>query len=227
MNTSPDIAVRGIGWLDDAAYGAVCRHEQVRYGAAPDAPPPWRRPELWGYPARNLWRFDALTRMTCTACALALWDAGETTTAGAKRNFGLLGTNAAGSLAANRAYFQDYVAAGRTSGRGNLFIYTLPTSPLAEASIHFGLQGPLVYMGFPKQELQQLLTSGAQLIAAQALPGLLVVRAEAGEAVSLLLAPAPAGAGTLAPFLRLCAEPQRVRDLAARWAQMAGAKAST
>ena len=45
------------------------------------------------------------------------------------------------------AYFQDYVSGGRKLGRGNLFIYTLPTSPAAEAAIHFGLAGPLLYVG--------------------------------------------------------------------------------
>jgi len=50
-----------------------------------------------------------------------------------------------GAVAANAAYFKDFVDCGRTMGRGNLFIYTLPSSPLAEASIHFGLQGPLLY----------------------------------------------------------------------------------
>lgn len=62
---------------------------------------------------------------------------------------GLIGTNRAGSLEANRLYFSDYLQAGRVLARGNLFVYTLPSSPLAEAAIHFGFQGPMLYMGFP------------------------------------------------------------------------------
>jgi len=50
-------------------------------------------------------------------------------------------------LWSQRFVFLDYVQAGRKLGRGSLFIYTLPSSPLAEAAIHFGLQGPVLYIG--------------------------------------------------------------------------------
>ena len=50
-----------------------------------------------------------------------------------------------GSLQSDLEYFRDYLEGGRTLSRGNLFIYTLPSSPLGEAAIHFGLLGPLLY----------------------------------------------------------------------------------
>lgn len=51
-----------------------------------------------------------------------------------------------GSNEINNLYFNDYVDSGSVLGRGNYFIYTLPTSPLAELSIYLGLKGPLMYM---------------------------------------------------------------------------------
>ena len=75
---------------------------------------------------------------------------------GQKRNIGLMGASEAGCLASNRAYFQDYLGGGRTLARANLFVYTLPSSPLAESAIHFGLMGPMVYMGFPGGGLADL-----------------------------------------------------------------------
>ena len=49
------------------------------------------------------------------------------------------------------------MANGSTLGRGNLFIYTLPSSPLAEAAIHFGLTGKLLYLEFAKNTEEESL----------------------------------------------------------------------
>lgn len=104
------------------------------------------RKGIFSYPFKNFGRLDADSKMVCYSVALALKDAGESYSFDSKKDIGIIGTNMDGSLQSDIDYFKDYVAYGRKLSRGNLFIYTLPTSPLGEAAIHFGLQGPLFYM---------------------------------------------------------------------------------
>jgi 3-oxoacyl-[acyl-carrier-protein] synthase II len=181
-----NIVVSGIGWLAGQAWGGVLgrpRETGVEGGGAPF----WKRKNLFAYPVKNLGRCDAVTRMTLCACALALKDAGISYAEGEKADMGLIGSNAEGSLEANRAYFSDYLQAGRVMGRGNLFIYTLPSSPLAEAAIHFGFQGPMLYMSFPDGGLGAFLEAGASLIIDGAAEGVLAVMADEREAVAFVL----------------------------------------
>jgi len=51
-----------------------------------------------------------------------------------------------GSSLADKNYFSDFLEYGETAGRANKFLYTLPTSPLGEASVHFGLTGRIMYI---------------------------------------------------------------------------------
>lgn len=51
-----------------------------------------------------------------------------------------------GSHQQNLDYFQDYLDFGRTTGRGHLFVGTIPTTPMCEAAIAVGAHGPAYYM---------------------------------------------------------------------------------
>ncbi|MDD5600103.1 MAG: hypothetical protein PHV82_19315, partial [Victivallaceae bacterium] len=53
---------------------------------------------------------------------------------------------------ANLNYFKDYAAHGRTIGRGNLFVCTLPTAPGAMAGIACDLHGPQYFCAFNANE---------------------------------------------------------------------------
>jgi hypothetical protein len=75
--------------------------------------------------------------------------------------------------------------------RGNLFVYTLPSSPLAEAAIHFGFRGPMLYMGFPGGGLGDFLEAGAHLLDDGA-EGMLAVMSDEKEAMAFVLARAGA-----------------------------------
>ena len=79
------------------------------------------------------------------AVALALRDAGIEYSARNKQDTGIIATSGAGSLQSDLDYYADFVKNGRTLSLANLFIYTLPSSPLGEAAIHFGLTGPLLF----------------------------------------------------------------------------------
>ena len=100
---------------------------------------------------------------------------------------GIIGTNDDGSLSSNIAYFKDYVESGRILARGNLFIYTLPSSPLSEAAIHFGCQGPIVYMGFQDQKVSSLLSYAAKILRNEKVSKVLAVKADEKDAVCFFL----------------------------------------
>lgn len=60
-------------------------------------------------------------------------------------------------MSSDLKYYRDFLEFGGTAGRANLFLYTLPTSPLGEASVHFGLTGPLAFISEPGRPLGALL----------------------------------------------------------------------
>lgn len=81
-----------------------------------------------------------------------------------KPEIGLLGAGE-GFLQANQEYFRDYVASGRTMGRGNLFIYTLPTSALGEVAIALSLGGPCMFLQNDAHPLASLIKHAEQFVA--------------------------------------------------------------
>lgn len=117
----------------------------------------------------NFGRFPRHVKAACIACALVFKAAGIRCDEGEKRNIALLAAGFMPVLEVDREFFRDYLDGGRTMGRGNLFIYTLPTSALAEVSIYFGLTGPALYIepaGAPFGGLpgaaQRMLEGGAE-----------------------------------------------------------------
>ena len=193
MNT---VVIQGVGWINATGWGGVL---QSRQGSPDDGSgiPPWKDPALFPVPVKNIARFDAAARLTLCACALAMRDAGWTLGDGTKRDVGLVGTNGEGCLRANQTYFQDYLAGGRVLARANLFVYTLPSSPLAEAAIHFGLQGPMLYIGYPGGGLADLLGTATLMVTGGDAGGMLAVKADEREAVAFILSPGKAGGGSL------------------------------
>lgn len=103
--------------------------------------------QLPGAPAaapRNFGRFSPEVRLAFCAANRALENAGIQRDAGLR--IGVIACNRVGSERANFAYFDDYVRSGRRLGRGQLFVYTLPTSVAAECAIACRLTGPLLYV---------------------------------------------------------------------------------
>lgn len=181
----------GIGWITGSACGRM-RHGETRplaggsnTGTAASVDALFRRKvERFG-------RFDPVSRMTCYACELALQDAGVEYSQEARREIGILGSGFEGSLAANSAYFKDYVESGRILARGNLFVYTLPTAALGEAAIHFGFQGPLFSLISRATPLADALEAASLLVKNGDAPAMLVVQAAAGSAVAAFVTPEP------------------------------------
>jgi len=80
-------------------------------------------------------------RLLMLAALLTAGDAGETL----PESTGIFGWNGRGCAAENLRFWEDYTANGRESGRGGLFVGTLPTIPFCEAAITLGIRGPAAY----------------------------------------------------------------------------------
>jgi hypothetical protein len=130
---------------------------------------------------------------------------------------GLLCARSEGLLLANEEYFRDYVAMGRTLGRGNLFIYTLATSALGEVAIALALTGPSMFIQDDARPLAALVRHGEQMVADGEAGGMLVLWSDSSAAVCLAIA-AGAGGEALIPLpageepnpLELCRALQRM-----------------
>jgi len=181
------VGVAGIGWIGQGQYGCVRRELRRARDDMKMLQSHLRDASIFLYPVKHFGRFDSVSRMTCCAVALAMHDAGMPYSRDAKQDMGLLGTNAEGCLQSSLGYFKDYVESGRTLARGNLFIYTLPSSPLAEAAIHFGLCGPLLYMTFPEPGVDQVLRCASSMILNGETSGMVVVKGDEREALCFIL----------------------------------------
>lgn len=134
------------GWVKKNECGCIRKGRSWRYTDLRGSYNQLREESILAYPIDTFGRFNQASRIVLLSIALALHDADVPYAKNKKQDIGIVGTNPDGALASNQDYFRDYAACGRKLGRGNLFIYTLPSSPLAEASIHFGLIGPVLYV---------------------------------------------------------------------------------
>lgn len=128
----------------------IAREALVISGIAALSPPPATKgptalvPVQWaGAPAR-LQRMDRLCALALVACDAALLDAAidPRTPVFAGDDSGVIFGTAYGCHATNEDYYRSYLDAGLQSASPRLFAYTLPSSPVGEISIHYGIKGP-------------------------------------------------------------------------------------
>jgi hypothetical protein len=181
------IAVTGIGWLTRKEYGCLISRVNEPYESFDTLYSDFKHKSYFSCSVKNFGRFDAISKMTCFSAALALKDAGISYSVENKQNIGIFGANEAGCIDSNINYFQDYIESGRILARGNLFIYTLPSIPLAEASIHFGLSGPLLHLFFNEKKISSLLSFAGKSIMEGETPSILAVCAEENDAICFVL----------------------------------------
>ncbi|MBU1713010.1 MAG: hypothetical protein KKD47_07895 [Proteobacteria bacterium] len=181
------IVITGIGWLTRQEYGCLISKLNKPHEGFGSLYSYFKHKSYFSCPVKNFSRFDAISKMTCFSAALALKDAGISYSVKHKQDIGIYGANKAGCLDSNLNYFQDYISSGRILARGNLFIYTLPSIPLAEASIHFGLSGPLLHMSFHEKRIPCLLSFAGDSITGGETPSILAISAEENDAICFVL----------------------------------------
>jgi 3-oxoacyl-[acyl-carrier-protein] synthase II len=189
------IFVQGIGWVTGEGYGGIAGGLRRQFMPGESAGS-LARLGIFSHPFRNFGRLDGISKLTVSAVALALRDAGVDYAPTLRQDTGIIGTSSEGSLVSDGNYFRDYLDNGRTLSRGNLFIYTLPSSPLGEAAIHFGLVGPLLYVAGNKGSLAPVLEMAGEMLAAGETDRVLAGLAGDGEALYMLLG-RENGGGTL------------------------------
>jgi hypothetical protein len=178
----PRNVVAGVGWITGGEYGCVRRRVRRSYAEIGSLRSELLDQSIFSYPVKGFARYDRVSRTTCCAVALALHDAGMPYSETRKQEIGILGTNSEGCLRSNLDFFDDFVRNGRTLGRANLFVYTLPSIPFAEAAIHFRCQGPLLYAAFPSEPLASLLRQADAMILRGEAEAMLAVRATEEDA---------------------------------------------
>lgn len=156
------MVVTGVGWLSAWGYGLVKTGVQRPLGSGKQALPP--RAEVFRYPFKNFGRLDKTSQRVCCAVGLALRDSGWIGPWEPETLVGIVGGGRRGCMDADILYFEDYLRSGRTLGRGNYFVYTLPTSPLAEASIHFGFRAATLYLQDSAGGMGRVMDTAADLI---------------------------------------------------------------
>jgi hypothetical protein len=104
-----------------------------------------------------------------------------------KRRIGIIGSNQAGALDSNRKFFADYVNADRKSARSNLFVYTLPTTPLAEAALFCGFTGPVWHMVQPSGGAGRLLEEAGIFAVQDDIEAMLAVVSDSNEAACFVV----------------------------------------
>ncbi len=105
---------------------------------------------------KNFGRLDDTSKAVCAAIATIL-KLKNLYPAENKLNIPVYLASTEGPLSSDYAYYSDFLQFGGTAGRANLFVYTLPSSPLGEASVHFGLTGNLLFVN-SENSLQTMCT---------------------------------------------------------------------
>ena len=178
--------IKGQGWINLKKYGCQKSGWQKGYTDLKTLPGKLP-PQIIRYPVANYLRFDQTSKLATISIALALADAKIPYAQGKKQPISIMGTNTDAALPANLEYFNDYIANGRTLSRGNLFIYTLPSSFLSEAAIHFGLAGSLFFAGFSGNTKNAALDYARLILKNDKLKTLLLVNADTAQAACWVL----------------------------------------
>ncbi len=157
--------VAGIGWIAGGLCGSVRRGKQEEFTDAAHLYHQLEEAGVFNTPLKKVRWFCDVSQRLSLASALALQDAfdlpGQIALDPSK--VGMVSLSRDGALKANLEYFKDYVQSGKKSARGNLFIRTLPTSPLAQVAMLFGFKGPVFHVSTPAPKFSDLIERCAAL----------------------------------------------------------------
>ncbi len=99
------------------------------------------------------------------------------------QHVGVLGMGYAGVLRADYDYFQDYADQGRSLGRANLFVYTLPTSALSDVAIALSLTGPTLHIHADSSPSNALIQHAVAMVENHEAAGMLCVCSDGATSI--------------------------------------------
>ncbi|CAN5513314.1 hypothetical protein BH10PLA1_BH10PLA1_09170 [soil metagenome] len=174
--------IRAVAWFCADHYGL---YAPQRMSFARPAPKPDELLTIIGRPVKYFSRMTAETKASLCAASLALRDFAPDVSQ--LPEVGMLAAGDEGCISANQNYFRDYVSGGRSMGRGNLFIYTLPTSTLGEMAIALSLNGPTMYVHADQAPLATLMHQSRQLVADREADAILALWSGATASVCMVV----------------------------------------
>ena len=135
----------------------------------------------------NFGRSSKTSKLYSVLTALALHDCIPAVSSAINKNdTGLIAYSHKAATPDNEKFFTDYVEAGRKLARGNLFVYTLPTSPLGEAAIAFQLKGPVLFLSFSDNPLYNFIDQAEFIIDSAQTEGLISLYTDTNGTLCLL-----------------------------------------
>jgi len=167
--------IRAAAWL--------CRQHHGVFMASGDSwqrPTPADLPSIVGRPIKYAQRLTDEAWNCLCAASLARKAAKIETS-----EIGLLTAGTEGYRNAQENYFRDYVDNGRALGRGNLFIYTLPTSVAGEVGIVLSLRGPCLFIRDEVRPLPALLEHARQMLSDGEADAMLLLWSDSSAAICL------------------------------------------
>jgi len=123
-------------------------------------------PARWSGKEARLSRMDRLCGLALVACDGALIDAALSAAApewNGERTAIVLGT-AYGCHATNEDYYRGLLREGPAGASPRLFAYTLPSSPVGEVSIHYGVRGAAIVLANGLTSAVDALAEGVALV---------------------------------------------------------------
>jgi 3-oxoacyl-[acyl-carrier-protein] synthase II len=132
-------SITGIGVVCAGSMG--CGRDRPRVNRAAGPLPLLRPKEIFRVPCQRFNRMDAFTQYSMVAIAFALRDAGLEEW-DQKRPIGITASSAYGCLDTDIRYYNTVMPQNGALASPQMFAYTLASSFLGEAAIHFGLDGP-------------------------------------------------------------------------------------
>lgn len=186
MNRGSRIDVVGGGWIGHGAWGCCRRQIHLEYLDAGTLPAALQRFGAINGSLKSWARFDRISSQVCCAVGLALYDVpADRPIAG---DIGIVGANIEGALNANIDFFRDYIGSGRQGARGSLFVQTLPSSPVSQASIQFRLCGPQYHVTPATNRLSEVVAAAALSLTDGDAGAMVVVGTYGSEALAVVLA---------------------------------------
>jgi hypothetical protein len=147
------IVMSGVSWSYENKLESLYKKEEIPYASLKKAYSILSLNKVINRKIANFRRISDNSKLFSLLTGLSLYDSEIQINSEIEENTGIIACTHEAAAPENEKYFNDYISAGGTMARGNLFVYTLPTSSLGEVAITYQLKGPLFFSNFTETRL--------------------------------------------------------------------------
>ena len=151
------IVLSGASWNYENKFYSLYKKEEFTYTSLKDAYTTFVSKKIINREINNFRRISMDSKLYSLLAGLVFHDSKIKMNYEIGKDTGVVSCTYDAATPENEKYFRDYVSAGRKMARGNLFVYTLPTSSLGEVAITYQLKGPIFYSNFSDNRLEMFL----------------------------------------------------------------------